>query len=96
LFSSTSIREVAAVEQPREVHDEEHERVWERVATVDVAKGSGVVATRVPDNGKPGRRRTHVHMVAARVNAITDLCGKADRCGPDFGHFPVLILVAGG
>jgi transposase len=64
---------VAAVEQPREVHDEEHERVWERVAAVDVAKGSGVVCTRVPDEDKPGRRRTHVHTVAARVNAITEL-----------------------
>jgi transposase len=73
LFSSTSIREVAAVEQPREVHDEEHERVWERVAAIDVAKGSGVVCTRVPDEDKPGRRRMHVHTVAARVNAITEL-----------------------
>jgi len=54
-----------------------------------------VVATRVPDNGKPGRRRTRVHTVAARVNAITELGGKADRRGPDFGHYPVLILVAG-
>jgi hypothetical protein len=26
--------------QPREVADEEHERVWERVAAIDVAKGS--------------------------------------------------------
>ena len=43
MFSSTSIREVAAVEQPREVHDEEHERVWERVAAIDVAKGSGAL-----------------------------------------------------
>jgi hypothetical protein len=73
LFSSTSIREVAAVEQPREVHDEEHERVWERVAAIDVAKGSGVVCTRVPDEDRPGRRKTHVHTVPARVNAITEL-----------------------
>jgi transposase len=64
---------VAAVEQPREVHDEEHERVWERVAAIDVAKGSGVVCTRVPDEDRPGRRKTHVHTVPARVNAITEL-----------------------
>jgi transposase len=64
---------VAAVEQPREVHDEEHERVWERVAAIDVAKGSGVVATRVPDEDRPGRRRTHVHTVPARAGAITGL-----------------------
>jgi len=61
------------VEQPREVHDEEHERVWERVAAVDVAKGSGVVATRVPDEDRPGRRRTHVHTVPARAGAIIEL-----------------------
>ena len=55
-----SIREVpAAMEQPREVQDEEHERVWERVAAIDVAKGSGVVCTRVPDEDRPGRRRSH-------------------------------------
>src|SRR5437870_5806344 len=74
LSSSTSIREVPAVmEQPREVRDEEHERVWERVAAIDVAKGSGVVCTRVPDEDKPGRRRTRVHTVPARVNAIIEL-----------------------
>jgi transposase len=61
------------VEEPQEVQDEEHERVWERVAAVDVAKGSGVVCTRVPDEDRPGRRRTHVWTVAARVNAIIEL-----------------------
>jgi hypothetical protein len=30
------------VEQPQEVADEAYERVWERVAAVDVAKASGV------------------------------------------------------
>jgi transposase len=61
------------VEEPREVQDEEYERVWERVAAIDVAKGSGVVATRVPDEDRPGRRRTHVHTVPARAGAITEL-----------------------
>jgi transposase len=61
------------VEEPQEVQDEEHERVWERVAAVDVAKGSGVVCTRVPDEDRPGRRRTHVWTVPARVNAIIEL-----------------------
>ena len=42
------------MEQPQEVEDEEYERVWERVAAVDVAKASGVVCTRVPDEGRPG------------------------------------------
>ena len=61
------------MEEPREVQDEEHERVWERVAAIDVAKGSGVVCTRVPDEDRPGRRRTHVHTVPARAGAITEL-----------------------
>jgi transposase len=61
------------MEQPQEVADEEHERVWERVAAVDVAKGSGVVCTRVPDEDRPGRRRTHVWTVAARTKAIIEL-----------------------
>jgi transposase len=61
------------VEEPQEVHDEEYERVWERVAAVDVAKGSGVVCTRVPDEDRPGRRRTHTWTVTARVNAVVEL-----------------------
>ena len=31
------------MEEPQEVQDEEYERVWERVAAIDVAKASGVV-----------------------------------------------------
>jgi len=61
------------VEEPREVQDEEHERVWERVAAIDVAKDSGVVCTRVPDEDRPGRRRTHTWTVLARANAIIEL-----------------------
>jgi transposase len=61
------------VEQPREVQDEEYERVWERVAAVDVAKGSGVVCTRVPDEDRPGRRRTHTWTVLARSAAVIEL-----------------------
>jgi hypothetical protein len=61
------------VEQPQEIEDEEYERTWERVAAIDVAMGSGVVCTRVPDEDRPGRRRTHVWTVPARVNAIIEL-----------------------
>jgi transposase len=46
------------VEEPQEVQDEEYERVWERVAAIDVATASGVVCTRVPGEARPGRRRT--------------------------------------
>src|SRR5262249_10725234 len=61
------------MEEPQEVQDEEYEQVWERVAAVDVAKASGVVCTRVPDESRPGRRRTRVWVVVATVNAVTEL-----------------------
>jgi len=67
------------MEQPQEVRDEEHERVWERVAAVDVAKASGVVCTRVPDEGRPGRRTMHVRTVKATKRAIIGL-GDYPRC----------------
>jgi transposase len=61
------------VEEPREVQDEEYERVWERVAAIDVAKASGVVCTRVPDESRPGRRRMKIWTVTATMNAVTEL-----------------------
>ena len=61
------------MEEPQEVQDEEHERVWERVAAIDVAKDSGVVCTRVPDEDRPGRRAAHTWTVTARVNAVIEL-----------------------
>jgi transposase len=61
------------VEQPQQIEDEEYERTWERVAAVDVAKGSGVVCTRVPDEDRPGRRKTHVWTVQATKRAVTEL-----------------------
>ena len=67
------------MEQPQEVEDEEHERVWDRVAAVDVAKASGVVCTRVPDERHPGRRKTHVWTVTATLGAVTEL-GDHLRC----------------
>jgi transposase len=67
------------VGQPQEVEDEEHERVWERVAAVDVAKASGVVCTRVPDEARPGRRKGHVRAVKATMGAVTGL-GDHLRC----------------
>jgi transposase len=61
------------VRKPRVVLDEEHERVFERVAAVDVAKASGVVCVRVP--GPPGgpRQNRIFDDVAATTGAITEL-----------------------
>ena len=61
------------MEQPQEIEDEEYERTWERVAAIDVAKGSGVVCTRVPDEDRAGRRRTHVWTVKATKQAVIEL-----------------------
>jgi transposase len=61
------------VEQPQEIEDQEYERTWERVAAIDVAKGSGVVCTRVPDEDRPGRRKTHVWTVKATKRAVIEL-----------------------
>ena len=62
------------MDEPQQVQaDEEYERVWERVAAIDVAKASGVACTRVPDEDRPGRRKTHVWTVTATVPAITEL-----------------------
>ena len=62
------------MEEPQRVQaDEEYERVWERVAAIDVAKASGVACTRVPDEDRPGRRMTHVWEVPATVPAVTEL-----------------------
>jgi transposase len=67
------------VEQPQEVEDQEHERVWERVAAIDVAKASGVVCTRLPHEDRPGRRKMHVWTVKATMAAVTEL-GDHLRC----------------
>ena len=45
--------------EPVEVSDEPAE-VIARAAAIDVAKGSGMVCTRVPHEGRPGRRRSRV------------------------------------
>ena len=61
--------------EPQEIDDEEHEQVLGRVAAVDVAKASGMVCTRVPHDGRPGRRRTRVWTVDAATNAVLELAG---------------------
>jgi transposase len=64
---------MAAVMEPQEIEDEAHEQILERVAAVDVAKASGMVCTRVPHEGRPGRRRTRVWQVDATTNAVLEL-----------------------
>ena len=59
--------------RPQVIDDEEHERVHERVAAIDVAKDSGMVCTRTPHPSRPGARRSTVWTVTARMKAIRGL-----------------------
>jgi transposase len=61
------------VSRPQVIDDEEHERVHERVAAVDVAKDSGMVCTRTPHPSRPGARRSTVWTVKARMGAVRQL-----------------------
>jgi hypothetical protein len=61
------------VRKPQVIDDEEQQRVYERVAAVDVAKASGTVCVRVPHPSRPGTRRSTVQEVSATKGAITAL-----------------------
>jgi transposase len=61
------------VGQVQEIPDEDHERLIGRVCAIDVAKQSGKVCTRVPDDKGAARRVSRVWDVAATTNAITQL-----------------------
>jgi transposase len=69
------------VSRPQVIDDEEHERVYERVAAVDVAKDSGVVCTRTPHPSRPGARQNAIWAVKARMNAIRALGRQLARDG---------------
>ncbi len=56
--------------RPQVIDDQEHERVHDRVAAIDVAKDTGMVCTRIPHPSRPGARRAAVWTVKARMNAI--------------------------
>jgi transposase len=61
------------MDKPQEIVDEEHEQVCERVAAIDVAKATGMVCVRVPDDARPGRRVSRVWEVQATTRAVIEL-----------------------
>jgi hypothetical protein len=61
------------VSRPQVIDDTEHERIYERVAAVDVAKDAGMVCTRTPHPGRPGARRAAVWTVQARMGTVRAL-----------------------
>ena len=66
---------------PQVIDDQEHERVHDRVAAVDVAKDSGMVCTRTPHPSRPGARRSTVWTVKARMGAVRALGRQLARDG---------------
>jgi transposase len=69
------------VSKPQVIDDQEHERVHDRVAAIDVAKDAGMVCTRLPHPSRPGARQSTVWTVRARMGAI----GKLGRQLKDSG-----------
>ena len=67
--------------RPQVIDDVEHERVYERVAAVDVAKDSGMVCTRTPHPSRPGARQSTVWAVKARMASIGALGRQLRRDG---------------
>jgi transposase len=69
------------VGKPQVIEDEEHERVVERAAAIDVAKASGMVCTRLPHPSRPGARQSTVWMVPATMSAVRVLAGQLAGLG---------------
>src|SRR5579862_6669153 len=59
--------------RPQVIDDQDHERVYERVAAVDVAKDTGMVCIRVPHPSRSGARRATIWTVQARTGAVRQL-----------------------
>lgn len=59
--------------EPEQLVNEDEEQTVERVAAIDVAKGSGQVCARVPRASIAGRRVTSVWNIPATTNAIAAL-----------------------
>jgi transposase len=61
------------------IDDAEHERVFERVAAIDVAKKEGMVCTRLPHPSRRGGRQSVVWSVPASMNAVRELAAALVR-----------------
>jgi transposase len=93
------------VSRPQVIDDQEHERVHERVAAIDVAKDTGMVCTRTPHPSRPGARRSTLWTVRARMGAIGALGRQLHQDGieivtlestSDYWRIWFFVLEAGG
>ncbi len=57
--------------EPQEINDREEDVAAAPAAAVDVAKAAGVVCTRVPRGGEPGRFVTRVWTSSIQERALT-------------------------
>lgn len=62
--------------KPQVIEDEEHERVFDKVAAIDVAKVSGMVCVRAPHPSRPGVQRSTVWTVSATMGAVRVLAAQ--------------------
>jgi transposase len=69
------------VSKPQVIDDEEHERVLEKVAAIDVAKKDGMVCVRGPHPSRPGQRQSRVWTVTATMNEVRALAGQLTGLG---------------
>ena len=67
--------------RPQVIDDQEHERIYERVAAIDVAKDTGMVCTRTPHPSRPGSQRATVWTVKARMGTVRTLGRQLARDG---------------
>jgi transposase len=83
------------VSRPQVIDDQEHERVHDRVAAIDVAKDTGMVCTRAPHPSRPGARRSTVWTVKARMGAIRGLGRQLKRDGIEVVTLEATTLIRG-
>jgi transposase len=69
------------VSRPQVIDDQDNERIYERVAAIDVAKDTGMVCSRTPHPARPGSRRATVWTVKARMGAVRQLGRQLARDG---------------
>ena len=67
--------------KPQVIDDQEHERVLEKVAAIDVAKKDGMVCVRGPHRSRPGERQSTVWTVRATMNEVRSLAGQLAAAG---------------
>ena len=67
--------------RPQVIDDQEHERIYERVAAIDVAKDTGMVCTRTPHPSRAGSQRATVWTVKARMGTVRTLGRQLARDG---------------